>query len=346
MGADVGEASGHGPSEFSIVHDSIRRDREALFEGTRAVRARRTRTSAPSFLQLLKDRSTHHRPTRRDPARPSTHPRFPPSHSSQFIPSIEADSDDDGSSSDGELPIFFTSADPPSSSTARHHADPAISLAASETTTATTTAAPIFRDEGDELAAFERAASEALAREEERSARIVAAHLDGHHDEAILQGAGPIERQMHLDLHTYMGDDILVKVDRASMASSLEVRVPFLDHRVVELAARMPLDLKIKGKRSKHILKKAMASRLPQEVTARGKKGFGMPVAQWLRGPWKDLLTDTLGSGAAGRSGWLNQSVVDQLISEHLSGKRDRRKPLWTLLMFRFWEDGLWGPQG
>ena len=179
----MGEASGHGPSEFSIVRDSIRRDREALFEGTRAVRARRTRTSAPSFLQLLKDRSTHHRPTRRDPARPSTHPRLTPSHSSQFIPSIEAGSDDDGSSSDGELPIFFTSADPPSSSTARHHADPAISIAASETTTATTAAAPIFRDEGDELAAFERAASEALAREEERSARIVAAHLDGHHDE-------------------------------------------------------------------------------------------------------------------------------------------------------------------
>ena len=104
MGADVGEASGHGPSEFSIVRDSIRRDREALFEGTRAVRARRTRTSAPSFLQLLKDRSTHHRPTRRDPARPSTHPRFPPSHSSQFIPSIEAGSDDDGRAATASCP--------------------------------------------------------------------------------------------------------------------------------------------------------------------------------------------------------------------------------------------------
>jgi asparagine synthase (glutamine-hydrolysing) len=170
--------------------------------------------------------------------------------------------------------------------------------------------------------------------------------IDGHHEQAIAQGAGPIERQMHLDLHTYMGDDILVKVDRASMATSLEVRVPFLDHRVVELAARMPLELKIKGSRGKHILKNAMSSRLPEAVTARGKKGFGMPVAQWLRGPWKDLLMDTLGSGAAGRSGWLDQSAVDQLISQHLSGKRDRRKPLWTLLMFRFWEDGLWGPQG
>ena len=135
------------------------------------------------FVSSVAQRSVNPPPTRRDPARPSTHPRFPPSQSSQFIPSIEAGSDDDGSSSDGELPIFFTSADPPSSSTARHHADPAISIAASETTTATTAAAPIFRDEGDELAAFERAASEALAREEERSARIVAAHLDGHHDE-------------------------------------------------------------------------------------------------------------------------------------------------------------------
>ena len=135
------------------------------------------------FVSSVAQRSVNPPPTRRDPARPSTHPRFPPSHSSQFIPSIEAGSDDDGSSSDGELPIFFTSADPPSSSTARHHADPAISIAASETTTATTAAAPIFRDEGDELAAFERAASEALAREEERSARIVAAHLDGHHDD-------------------------------------------------------------------------------------------------------------------------------------------------------------------
>ena len=118
-----------------------------------------------------------------------------------------------------------------------------------------------------------------------RSEMCIRDRVDGHHDEAIVQGPGPIERQMHLDLHTYMGDDILVKVDRASMATSLEVRVPFLDHRVVELAARMPLDLKIKGKRSKHILKQAMSSRLPKQVTSRGKKGFGMPVAQWLAQP-------------------------------------------------------------
>ena len=162
--------------------------------------------------------------------------------------------------------------------------------------------------------------------------------------EAAAQGAGTIERQMHLDLRTYMGDDILVKVDRASMAVSLEVRVPFLDHRLVELAARMPLELKLKGRRGKHILKRAMASRLPSSVTRRPKKGFGMPVAHWLKGPWRELLLETLGGGAAARSGWLDQAAVNRLIDEHLSGRRDRRKPLWTLLMFRWWEDGLWGP--
>ncbi|MEE2829854.1 MAG: asparagine synthase (glutamine-hydrolyzing), partial [Myxococcota bacterium] len=168
--------------------------------------------------------------------------------------------------------------------------------------------------------------------------------VDRLDDQAARQGAGDIEKQMHLDLRTYMGDDILVKVDRASMAVSLEVRVPFLDHRVVELSARMPLEMKLRGNRGKHVLKRAISSRLPRGVTQRPKKGFGMPVAHWLRGPWRDLLLDTLGNGAAGRSGWLNQTAVDLIIDEHLSGRRDRRKPLWTLLMFRWWEDGLWGP--
>ena len=181
MGADVGEASGHGPSEFSIVHDSIRRDREALFEGTRRVRARSLSTRAPSSLRLQifsRDRSTR-TPDARARSRLTLRPRAPPIPTPQFIPSIEADSDDDGSS-DGELPIFFTSTEPgaPSSSAARHGADSTSSGA-----THTARAAPVHRDESDELAAFERAASEALRREEERSARIVAAHLapDEHH---------------------------------------------------------------------------------------------------------------------------------------------------------------------
>ncbi len=152
------------------------------------------------------------------------------------------------------------------------------------------------------------------------------------------------ERLLHLDLRTYMGDDILTKVDRASMAVSLEVRTPFLDHRVVELAARIPFALKLRGRVGKHILKRAIRSHLPKGVTTRSKKGFGMPVAHWLKGPWRELLLDTLGGGAAGRTGWFDQAAVDRLIDDHLSGRRDRRKPLWTLLMFKWWEQGEWGP--
>lgn len=158
------------------------------------------------------------------------------------------------------------------------------------------------------------------------------------------EGASPAERMSWLDLCTYMGDDILVKVDRASMAVALEVRVPFLDYRLVEMAARMPWDVKLRGTQGKHVLKRAMRGLLPGQVLRRGKKGFGMPVARWLRGPWKGLLLDTLGSGRAGASGWFDQGEVDRLIAEHLDGRRDRRRPLWTLLMFRWWEEGRWGP--
>jgi len=153
-------------------------------------------------------------------------------------------------------------------------------------------------------------------------------------------------RLMHQDLRTYMGDDILVKVDRASMANSLEVRTPFLDHRVVEMAARIPFALKVKADSGKHILKRAMGAHLPPQVIKRPKKGFGMPVAHWLKGPWKDLLVDTLGGGAAGRTGFFHQPAVDALIADHLSGRRDRRKPLWTLLMFHWWLGSPWGPSG
>ena len=159
------------------------------------------------------------------------------------------------------------------------------------------------------------------------------------------EGAGPLERLLHLDLRTYMGDDILVKVDRASMACSLEVRVPFLDHRVVELAARIPPRLKLRGRTGKYLLKKAMSPRLPEGITRRRKKGFGLPVGPWLRGPCREALLDLLDGGAAGRSGWLEQRAVDNLLDDHLTGRIDRRKPLWTLFMFRQWEEGPFGPK-
>jgi asparagine synthase (glutamine-hydrolysing) len=170
--------------------------------------------------------------------------------------------------------------------------------------------------------------------------------MQGHVDEAKGAGASPIEALTYLDMRTYMGDDILVKVDRASMACSLEVRIPFLDHRLVEMAARVPFGLKLRGRTTKYLLKKAMAPRLPRGITTRPKKGFGIPVADWLRGPWKELLVDTLGNGGASATGWFDQAAVDRMIHEHLDGHLDRRKPLWTLLMFRLWEDGTWGPGG
>ncbi len=161
---------------------------------------------------------------------------------------------------------------------------------------------------------------------------------------AQAEGSSPLEQLLHLDLKTYLGDDILVKVDRASMACSLEVRTPFLDHRVVEMAARIPASLKLRGPTGKYLLKKAIGPSLPRAITRRGKKGFGLPVAHWLRGPLRELLLDTLGSGGAAKTGWLKQKVVDGLLDDHLSGRRDRRKLLWTLLMFRWWEDGPFGP--
>ena len=95
----------------------------------------------------------------------------------------------------------------------------------------------------------------------------------------------------------------------------------------------MPPHLKLHGRESKYILKRAIKPRLPSRIIERRKQCFGMPVAKWLHGPWPELLLDTLGNGRAGASGLFSQPAVDRLIQEHLSGQRDRRKPLWTLLM-------------
>ena len=168
--------------------------------------------------------------------------------------------------------------------------------------------------------------------------------LEAHHALAGQNGAGFLGQLQYQDLRTYMGDDILVKVDRASMAVSLEARTPFLDHRVVEMAARIPPHLRLNGRTGKYILKRAIKPRLPAGVVGRRKKGFGMPVAKWLHGPWRELLLDTVGNGRAGATGLFVQSEVDRLVDEHLSGRRDRRKPLWTLLMFLWWHDGAFGP--
>jgi asparagine synthase (glutamine-hydrolysing) len=161
---------------------------------------------------------------------------------------------------------------------------------------------------------------------------------------------GDIHRLLHgvrvrdrFDLITYLYfkfyllDDILAKVDRASMAASLEVRAPFLDKDVVEFVTALPSGYKLKGFRTKHLLKRAMRSRLPREIIHRRKKGFGVPISRWLAGPLKNLALEHFSPARLRRQGLFDEKCVSRLLREHLEGRRDNRKPLWTLLMFQMW---------
>ncbi len=135
----------------------------------------------------------------------------------------------------------------------------------------------------------------------------------------------------------YMMDQVLVKVDRASMAHALEVRAPFLDTRVVDLANRMPTSYKLRGTTRKYILKKLMEGKLPHDIIHRRKKGFGMPVGAWLRGELRPLLLETLSPEAVRQVGLFSIDYVERLKDEHLSGTHDHRKKLWTLMVFALW---------
>lgn len=143
----------------------------------------------------------------------------------------------------------------------------------------------------------------------------------------------------YLDLKLYLQEAILVKVDRASMACSLEVRAPFLDYELVEFVMRLPSRLKLKGFTSKYILKRAMKKFLPPEVVHRPKKGFGVPIAKWVKGPLKELFRDMLSPERTEREGFLNPEYVTTLLEDHLRHKRDNRKQLWTLLVWELWVD-------
>ncbi len=141
----------------------------------------------------------------------------------------------------------------------------------------------------------------------------------------------------YLDMKLYLQDGILVKVDRASMACSLEVRAPFLDYELVEFIMNLPSSLKLKRFTSKYLLKKMMKNFLPKEIVDRKKKGFGIPIAKWVKGPLKELFEDLLSYERIGREGFLNPHYVASLLQDHLSGKKDNRKQLWTLLVWELW---------
>jgi asparagine synthase (glutamine-hydrolysing) len=121
------------------------------------------------------------------------------------------------------------------------------------------------------------------------------------------------------------------------MACSLEVRAPFLDYELVEFVMGLPSTLKLKGLTSKYILKKAMKNWIPDDVINRPKKGFGVPIAKWVKGPLHSLFTDMLAYDRIKSEGFLKPEYVAQLLQDHLLNKRDNRKQLWTLLVWELW---------
>ncbi len=158
----------------------------------------------------------------------------------------------------------------------------------------------------------------------------------------VLEGAqfeDTLAELLYLDYRMYLEDDLLVKIDRASMACSLELRTPFLDHRLIEFAAGLPAALKIPRFQLKAILKKAVEPWLPPKIVHRQKRGFSVPIARWMRGSLRPLLDETLAEDKLKRQGIFNGSFVRRLLGEHWAGRADHRKTLWTLLCFQLWYD-------
>lgn len=148
-----------------------------------------------------------------------------------------------------------------------------------------------------------------------------------------------IEQMQYADINYYLAEDILTKVDRAAMAVSLETRAPFLDPRVGQFAASIPVEYKLKGKSGKHILKEAMKDLLPHNILHRPKKGFGIPIAEWLKGRLNPLMHDMLSPERLKAQGLFNPEYVQRLIKEHENGNASHHKELWTLLVFELWWD-------
>jgi asparagine synthase (glutamine-hydrolysing) len=154
---------------------------------------------------------------------------------------------------------------------------------------------------------------------------------------SLANGTGIVDATMMTDQHTYLPNDLLVKVDIATMAVSLEARSPLLDHKIIEFAASLPDSIKLRGTETKSLLKKVAARLVPREVVYRRKMGFGVPIANWLRGEMKEFVREVLLSEKARKRGLFKTETVSRLISEHIDGSRDFSAQLWTLLMLELW---------
>jgi asparagine synthase (glutamine-hydrolysing) len=165
--------------------------------------------------------------------------------------------------------------------------------------------------------------------------------LAGYHAIEVLRGhaanAGPrdsLSFAQYLDFKTYLPGDILVKADRASMAHSLEMRMPLLDHTLVDWVARLPSDLKLRRGRSKYIFKSSLHGVLPTEILERPKMGFSVPLADWLRGPLAERVRSSVLGPRLANTGWFEPRVLHRLVDQHRSGLRDHSAALWALLVF------------
>jgi asparagine synthase (glutamine-hydrolysing) len=167
--------------------------------------------------------------------------------------------------------------------------------------------------------------------------------LDPHHRPVshfkTVERADRLWQQQYADIKTYLADDILFKVDRMSMANSLEVRTPYLDHRMVEFAAGLRSRLRLRGLRTKYLLKLCMASRLPREILTRRKEGLSVPMKTWLRGELRPLLELVLSPDRIQEGGLFNVSFVERLKSEHLKGTANHSHRLWSLMIFEIWRE-------
>jgi len=186
------------------------------------------------------------------------------------------------------------------------------------------------------IGAFGDEESANLLTPEFRSTPSPYALIDKYWDEA---GGDFHRRLLFTYLRTYLMDQVMAKVDRASMANSLEARSPFLDVDLVDLALSFPYEFKYHHFAGKRILRRLMRDRLPRSVTARRKKGFGVPIGQWLRREMRPLCEDTLSPASIRATGIFESAEVERLKREHFSGAADHRKKLWTLLTFMLWHE-------
>ncbi|HWN44030.1 MAG TPA: asparagine synthase C-terminal domain-containing protein, partial [Thermoanaerobaculia bacterium] len=185
---------------------------------------------------------------------------------------------------------------------------------------------------------YETPVKEALYRPEIRNL------FNGHGMPGLVQpyyekakGLDPLLQMMYLDVKSWLPDDLLVKADKMTMASGVELRVPFLDHRVVELGGRIPPRYRIKGWTTKYILKKAMEKHLPHEILHRGKMGFPTPLARMFQGEMRPYVAEVLGSDRHLGRGYFRPEVVRAMVSEHMEGKQDHHRVLWQLLVLEEW---------